>query len=157
MPNTPKPAVDLKYNVVKDDGAIEKKDLPFMMGLVGPYSGHRDDGKLSQRRFHEIRKDNFDEVMKAIDPQLTLDVKNKLSDEGEEIQVRLRFESIADFKDPTRIAAQVPGLRHLLEQRERITNALARMDRHDTDELVKELLADPRLSEAGGTTDGGDS
>jgi len=132
-----KPPVDLQY-VVATDGATERKSMKYVMGVMAGLSGHRQDAALSERSFEEVHKGNFDKTMEKIAPELRYHVKNTLDDDGTEVPVDLRFRSMADF-EPARIAAQIPSLKHLLEERERVIRALGRVAR--SDQLAK-VIAD---------------
>jgi type VI secretion system protein ImpB len=116
-----KPHVHITYKV-EDGGLDPLKELPFVMGVIGDYSGNPTEprDRLADRRFIEIDRDNFDEVMDRLKPELNFRVDNLLQpDDDSEIPVNLEFKGMEDFS-PARVAQQVPPLRELLEIREKL-------------------------------------
>ena len=61
---------------------------------------------LADRKFIQIDRDNFNDVMASMTPGLKLKVDNKLADDGSEMAVELKFDSMDDF-EPARVAEQV--------------------------------------------------
>lgn len=118
------PRVQITYDV-ETGGAIETKELPFVMGVLGDFTGHPAEplARLKDRKFVEVTPDNFDDVLKSMKPHLQLKVDNVLA-EGEEksrLGVELKFESLDDFA-PDRVAQQVDPLRKLLELRQQLAD-----------------------------------
>lgn len=116
------PRVQLTYDVEIGD-AIEQKELPFVMGVVGDFSGQSEvpQPKLKDKKFVNVDVDNFNEVMAAIEPRATYRVQNKLSDERGEFAVDMRFRSMEDFR-PESVVQQVEPLRKLVEARARLAD-----------------------------------
>lgn len=118
------PRVQITYDVQVGD-AIELKELPFVMGVLGDFTGHPVDPlpKLKERKFVEIDPDNFDKVLEAMKPHLNLSVKNLLSDDPDagNLKLDLTFKSMDDF-EPGSIAKQVPPLKELLDLRTRLSD-----------------------------------
>lgn len=116
------PRVNITYDV-EVGGAIEKKELPFVMGVLGDFSGQPVEPleKLKDRKFVEVTPDNFDQVLSSMKPHLAFTVENKLSDEGGKIAVDISFESLEDFQ-PDRVAQQVDPIRKLLELRSQLAD-----------------------------------
>ncbi len=116
------PRVQITYDIEVGD-AIETKELPFALGVMGDYSGNRKEPleKLKDRKFVQIDKDNFDEVLKGMAPRLTLQVENKLKDDDSQIAVELNFEKLDDF-EPGRLVNQIDPLRQLLEIRGKLSD-----------------------------------
>jgi type VI secretion system protein ImpB len=116
------PRVNITYDV-EVGGAVEKKELPFVMGVLGDLSGQPVEPleKLKDRKFVEVTPDNFDQVLSSMKPHLAFTVENKLSDEGGKIAVDLSFESLEDFQ-PDRVAQQVEPIRKLLELRSQLAD-----------------------------------
>lgn len=122
-----KPRVHITYEV-ETEGATVKKDLPFVVGVMGDFSGDPT-GKLKpfrDRDFISIDRDNFNDVLKRMTPGLNIRVDNTLKGEGE-MGVQLKFESLDDF-EPARVANQVEPLRKLLETREQLKEILTKVD-----------------------------
>ncbi|WP_137938697.1 type VI secretion system contractile sheath small subunit [Chitinivorax sp. B] len=116
------PRVQLTYDVEIGD-AIEQKELPFVMGVVGDFSGQSEvsQPKLKDKKFVNVDVDNFNEVMAAIEPRAAYRVQNKLSDERGEFAVDMRFRSMEDFR-PESVVQQVEPLRKLVEARARLAD-----------------------------------
>ena len=118
------PRVQLTYDVEVGD-AIEQKELPFVVGVLGDFTGKQDPDKplprLKERKFVNVDLDNFDEVLKGVAPRASYRVKNKLSREGGEFAVNLRFERFEDFR-PEAVVQQVEPLRKLLEARTKLSD-----------------------------------
>ncbi len=136
-----KPRVHISFEV-ETNGAQQVKELPFVVGVMGDFSG--DPTKplkpLRDRGFVQIDRDNFDKVMASMNPGLKLTVENKLAADGSEMKVDLAFNSIEDF-DPAKIAAQVPALKSLLETRAKLRDLLVKADRSgELEELLEQVL-----------------
>lgn len=118
------PRVQLTYDVEIGD-AIERKELPFVTGVLGDFSGKADpdhpQAKLKDRKFVSVDLDNFDEVMKGLAPKASYRVKNRLSEAGGEFAVNLEFEEMDDFR-PEAVVRQVEPLRRLLEARTKLSD-----------------------------------
>jgi type VI secretion system protein ImpB len=118
------PRVRLTYDVEVGD-AIEQKEIPFAVGVLGDFTGKPDPDKpqprLKDRKFVKVDLDNFDDVMKGMAPQATYRVKNKLSDAGGELSVNLAFAQLDDFR-PEAVVRQVEPLRKLLEARTKLSD-----------------------------------
>jgi len=133
-----KPRVHITYDV-ETGGAAVKKELPFVVGVMGDFSGNPTQAlkPLKDRKFTQIDRDNFGEVMSKIAPELNMKVANTLSKEGGEMSVTLKFNSMEDF-EPGRIVQQVEPLRKLLETRNKLTDLLSKADRSEKLETILE-------------------
>ncbi|WP_332670525.1 type VI secretion system contractile sheath small subunit [Aromatoleum sp.] len=143
------PRVQITYDVELGE-AIETKELPFVLGVLGDYSGHgsRDLPKLKERRFVQIDRDNFDEVLKGIGPRLEMRVANRLRDDDSQLGVELEFNALADF-EPQNVVRQIEPLRRLLEARERLAELRNKMVANDRlEELLDEVLRDTERLQA---------
>jgi type VI secretion system protein ImpB len=125
------PRVHITYDVEIGD-AIEMKELPFVMGVLADLSGKPDEPlpRLRDRKFVEIDRDNFNEVMKGMKPRLAFRVDNQLTDDDTKLGVELRFQNIDDFS-PERVAEQVEPLKKLIEVRQQLKGLLAKTDGND--------------------------
>ena len=135
------PRVQITYDVEKD-GAIEKKELPFVAGVIGDFSGHpaKPPGKLKERKFVNVDKDNFNEVLKGMGPRLEMQVDNKLSNDGSKLAVTLEFNNLADF-EPEQVVDKVEPLKKLLEARQKLSDLRNKMAGNDKfEDLLKEVL-----------------
>lgn len=135
------PRVQITYDV-ETGNAIEKKELPLVMGILSDLSGATPNpDKLNERRFVEIDSDNFNQVLKSINPSVTVNVKNTLSGGNSPLSAKLTFESIEDF-DPVNVVNKVDSLKVLFGARERLRDLLTKLDGNDKlDELLKQVLA----------------
>ncbi|MBX2809315.1 MAG: type VI secretion system contractile sheath small subunit [Cellvibrionaceae bacterium] len=135
-----KPRVHISYDV-ETEGAVIKKELPFVVGVMGDFSGDSTVPlkPLKDRRFVQIDRDNFDEVLKSMTPGLTIKVKNTLKDDGSEFSVDLKFESMKDF-EPAAIVDQVEPLRKLLETRNKLRDLSTKADRSEELESILERV-----------------
>lgn len=135
-----RPRVHITYDV-ETEGAEVVKELPFVVGVVGDFSGDptKELRPFGERRFIQIDRDNFDEVMQRMAPGLHLTVPNTLAGGDAEMSVALAFNSIEDF-EPGRIVDQVPALRALLETRNRLRDLMTKADRSEDLELLLERI-----------------
>jgi type VI secretion system protein ImpB len=126
-----KPRVHITYEV-ETDGAQVVKELPFVVGVMGDFSGSPTEPlkPLKDRKFVNIDRDNFDEILRKMTPGLDFRVENTLAGDGSEMAVKLKFSSMEDF-EPGRIVEQVEPLRKLLETRNRLRDLLSAADRAD--------------------------
>ena len=135
------PRVQISYDV-ETGGAIEMKELPFVMGVLGDFSGQPVEplAKLKERKFVDITLDNFDEVLSSMKPHLTLGVENKLSDDPNagKLAVDLKFESLDDFS-PDAVARQIKPLKELLDLRTKLADLRGALG---TNEKLDSVLAD---------------
>jgi type VI secretion system protein ImpB len=124
-----KPRVHLRYDVEIGD-ATEKRELPFVMGVIGDFSGKPTAQlkPLDERKFVNIDRDNINQVLKQMTPGLAFDVPNALADDGSMMKVSLKFESMDDF-DPARVANQIEPLKKLLAIRTKLNELISKADR----------------------------
>jgi type VI secretion system protein ImpB len=137
------PRVQITYDVEIGD-AIENKELPFVLGVVGDYSGQpaKPLPKLKDRKFVQIDRDNFDDVLSGMAPRLAMQVDNKLTDDDSQLSVELNFEQLADF-EPQNVVKQVEPLRQLLEARQRLSDLRNKMLGNDKlEELLDNVVRD---------------
>jgi type VI secretion system protein ImpB len=136
-----KPRVHISYEV-ETGGAMVQKELPFVVGVMGDFSGNPTEElkPLRDRKFVQIDRDNFDEVMDRMKPGLNIKVENTLAGDGSEMAVDLKFSSMDDFS-PGNVARQVEPLNKLLETREKLKDLLTKVDRsEDLEELLEKVL-----------------
>src|SRR5947207_260990 len=136
-----KPRVHIKYEVETEGAAVEK-ELPFVVGVLGDFSGNPTVPlkPLKDRNFIQIDRDNFNEVMARMTPGVNLKVENTLKGDGSEMGVQLKFNSIEDF-EPVQVVKQVEPLRKLLETRDKLRDLLSKVDRSDDlESLLEQVL-----------------
>ena len=133
-----KPRVHITYDV-ETNGAVAEKEIPFVMGVMGDYSGDNVDTKkaLKDRKFSQIDRDNFNDVMSNAAPQLNMKVDNTLEGNGTQMQVNLDFKSMEDF-EPHKIVENVEPLKKLLETRNKLRDLLTKADRSEKLESILE-------------------
>lgn len=152
-----KPRVHITYDV-ETEGSMVQKELPFVMAVMGDYTGNASAPQkaLKDRKFVQIDRDNFNDVMSRIGPAMTAKVDNTLTGDGQ-IGVNLKFNSLDDF-EPGKIVEQIEPLKKLLETRNKLKDLLAKADSSDkleslleqilqNDEDVKKLAGDLGVSE----------
>lgn len=137
------PRVHITYDV-ETGGAIELKELPFVVGVLGDFTGQPTEPlpKLKERKFVEVNPDNFDSVLEGMKPHLSFAVENKLSDEPDaaNLKVNLNFKSMDDF-EPENVAKQVPPLKQLLDLRTRLSDLRGSLQGNDKlEELLLEAV-----------------
>src|SRR5258708_1345570 len=152
------PRVHITYDV-ETGGAIEKRDIPFVVGVFADLSGQPEEAlpnlKGAKGKFVEIDRDTFGKVMSGIGPRLSFKVDNCLSNDDTLLGVELRFKSMDDFQ-PAAIAKQVPALRKLLDARNALNNIRASLVGNDRlESLLQEVLTNTealqRISAESGT------
>ncbi|MDZ4850395.1 MAG: type VI secretion system contractile sheath small subunit [Pirellulaceae bacterium] len=124
-----KPRVHIEYKV-ETGNATEKKHLPFLMGVVGDFSGNKptsDLKPLRDRKFVNIDRDNINDVLKSMTPGLNLEVENTLAGDGSMMKVNLKFESMEDFS-PGKVAEQVTPIKKLLDVRNQLKDLRSKID-----------------------------
>jgi len=133
-----KPRVHITYDV-ETGGAEQTKELPFVVGVMGDYSGDNAENKksLKERKFVSIDRDNFNQVMGNVNPKLTMKVENTLAGDDSEMAVDLDFKSMDDFH-PTSIVNQVEPLKQLLEARNKLRDLMSKADRSEQLEGILE-------------------
>ncbi len=149
------PRVQITYDVQVGD-AIEKRDLPFVVGVLADLSGMptKPLPPIAKRKFVAIDRDNVNDVMKKIGPRLAFKVPNRLNEDDTKINVELNFESMDDFQ-PARIAQQVTPLRKLLELRTSLANLRASLIGNEKlDNLLQEVIQNQELLRQAGAEAG---
>ena len=144
-----KPHVHITYDVEIGD-AREVKELPFVMGVMGDFSGNplTPLAPLTDRKFIQIDRDNFNEVMARIAPELNIRVENTMLDDGSELALQLKFKSMDDL-EPVNLINQVEPLRKIFETRNKLNELLMYADQsRDLENAMNEVL---KNSEAQGT------
>ena len=135
------PRVQMTYDVEIGD-AIENKELPLVVGVVGDFGGNSEvpQKRLKERSFVGIDRDNFDEVMKGIEPRAAYRVQNELTGEGGQFAVDLTFRSMDDFR-PEAVVNQVEPLRKLLEARTKLADLRNKLAGNDKlEDLLNDVL-----------------
>jgi len=136
------PRVHITYDV-ETGGAIQMKELPFVLGVLSDLSGKPEEPlpKLKDRKLIEIDRDNFNSVLKSMKPRLAYKVDNKLKNDGTQMGVELKFSHIDDF-EPEQVVNQVEPLKKLLEVRRELFELLAKTDGNDRlSERLQEIIS----------------
>lgn len=135
------PRVQMTYDVEIGD-AIEQKELPFVAGVIGDFSGASevDKKRLKDRKFVSVDNDNFDEMLAAIEPRAVFRVANELSAQGGEFAVDMKFKSMSDFR-PESVVQQVEPLKQLLEARTRLADLRNKLAGNDKlEDILNDVL-----------------
>ncbi len=131
------PRVSISYDTTEESGKKSKHSLPFVIGAMGNYSGHKHKKvkKLKNSKFVSVTKQNFDKVVESVEPELQIKVDNKLNDNTPMISTNITFKSMDDF-NPGNLAYNVPQLRELMEAREKLSSLKDMIDSNDKLEQV---------------------
>jgi len=141
-----KPRVHIKYQVATG-GAQLKVDLPFVVGVMGDFSGigGATDAagnlkSLDERNFTQIDRNNFDDVLRKLNPKVKVEVENVTGIGGDTLTQELNFKSMSDF-DPTAVAKQIPVLKKLLDTRAKLRDYIGKVDKSkDLEALLEKVL-----------------
>jgi len=144
------PRVQITYDV-EIGGAIELKELPFVVGVLGDLTGQPEKPlpRLKDRKFVEVNPDNFDTVLEGMKPHLSFSVENKLSEESDaaNLKVDLKFSKLEDF-EPQNVARQVKPLKELLDLRTRLSDLRGSLQGNDKlEELLLETVGNTEKME----------
>jgi type VI secretion system protein ImpB len=136
------PRVQITYDV-EVGGAIELKELPFVLGVMGDFVGKPEEPlpAFKNRKFVEIDPDNFNQVLAGMKPRLAYTVDNKLQDDGSKMGIELKFNSIEDF-EPDNVVQQVEPLRKLVEARQKLADLRSKMDGNEKlESMLEDVIA----------------
>lgn len=136
-----KPRVHITYDV-ETEGALVKKELPFVIGVTGDFSGHNTEDlkPLKDRRFIQIDRDNYNDILKRMNPKLNINVESTLSDDNSEMQLSLSFKSLDDF-EPAAVVNQVEPLKKLMDTRNKLRDLMTKIDRsEDLENILEDVL-----------------
>ncbi len=140
--NTRKPRVHITYDV-EENGAVAKKEIPFVVGVLGDLSGNNPAQKpksFKDRKFINVDSESFDQVLTNMAPGVRYKVENTLKGDGSEMAVDLKFNSMADF-EPAAIADQVEPVKKLIDARNKLRDILAKADiSEDLEGKLEEIL-----------------
>lgn len=143
-----KPRVHITYEV-ETDGTLEEKELPFVVGVMGDYSGNHPGTpkeSLKEREFIQIDPENFDSVMRQIKPGLNMKVENKIDSDGSDMTVNLNFDGIDDF-GPDQIVQKIPELKALLDTRNKLKDLANKSDVSDElESILEDVLTNTDIS-----------
>ncbi|MBL8793330.1 MAG: type VI secretion system contractile sheath small subunit [Planctomycetia bacterium] len=136
-----KPRVHITYQV-ETEGAMVEKELPFVVGVLGDFSGNPTQPlkPLKDRKFIQIDRDNFNDVMARMTPGLNIRVENTLQGDGSELALQMKFNSMEDF-EPGQVIQQIEPLRKLLETRNKLRDLQTKVDRSEgLESLLEQVL-----------------
>ena len=137
------PRVQITYDV-ETGGAIEKKELPLVVGIMADLSGaNAPADALKERKFIDLDRDNFGAVMQAVAPSFKSSVANKLQPEGVNVPVELTFSSLDDFS-PSSLIKSIPDLAKLMTVRQKLNDLLAKLDGNEAlDDVLLDVVSKP--------------
>ncbi|HWQ11126.1 MAG TPA: type VI secretion system contractile sheath small subunit, partial [Holophaga sp.] len=149
----PKERVNITYKPETGD-AQEEVELPLKLLVMSDFTLKQDNRRIEDREPIGIDKDNFNDVLRAQNLDLKMNVPDMLSQKTEggeagEMAVDLKLETLDDFK-PDAIVQHVPELKKLMELREALKSVKAPLGnipefRKRVQELVKDEGARERL------------
>jgi type VI secretion system protein ImpB len=144
------PRVQIEYEVQVGD-AIEIKEIPFVMGVLGDFAGQpvEEQARLKDRKFVEVNPDNFDDVLASMKPHLAYSVENKLSEDPDapKLKVDLNFRSMDDFS-PEAVARQVTPIKKLLDLRTKLSDLRGTLQTNEKlDEVLQDVVSNPEKLE----------
>ncbi len=137
------PRVQITYDV-EVGGAIELKELPFVIGVMGDFVGKSEDPlpAIKNRKFVELDPDNFNQVLAGMKPRVAFTVDNKMQDDGSKVGVDLKFNNIEDF-EPDNVVQQVEPLRKLVEARQKLSDLRSKMDGNEKlESILNDIIGD---------------
>lgn len=145
------PRVQITYDVEIGD-AIETKELPFVVAVMADLAGDSEPKKYSERKFTQIDKESFDDIMSAMSPSLNLVVDNKMDDKSDKIPVELQFNKLGDF-DPGAFIGQVPKIQEVYQKRRALNALLSEIFVNEEltaalNEMIKDADDDKALQDA---------
>jgi len=114
----PKARVNITLDI-ETNGARQKKELPLKLLLIGDFSKSNSIIPIRNRERININKNNFDQVMAELKPNLNFSIPNIIhyDHNGDSaINISLSFNKFHDFQ-PDHIVTQVPILNKLLAMR----------------------------------------
>ena len=162
-----KPRVHITYDV-ETEGTEVKRELPFVVGVMGDFSGDPTSPlkPLKERSFVQVDRDNFNDVMKSMNVGLNLKVDNTIQDDGSELAIDLKFQSMDDFS-PINIVDQVEPLRKLYETRNKLKELQTKIERSDelqdvledvlqSTENLQQVANDLGIGASGSSEEGGE-
>lgn len=135
------PRVQITYDVEIGD-AIEVKELPFVVGVLADLSAKRAEPlpKMKDRKFVEIDRDNFNDVLGSCAPRVAFQVPNRLKDDDSKLNCELTFSEMDDF-EPISVIKQIKPLAKLFEARQRLNDLLGKLDGNDElDSLLSDII-----------------
>ena len=137
------PRVQITYDV-EVGGAIELKELPFVVGVMGDFVGKPEEAlpAIKNRKFVEIDPDNFNQVLAGMKPRVAFSVDNKMQNDGSKVGVDLKFNNIEDF-EPDNVVQQIEPLRKLVEARQKLSDLRSKMDGNDKlESMLNDIIGD---------------
>jgi type VI secretion system protein ImpB len=146
------PRVHITYEV-ETNGAMVQKEIPFVIGVLSDLSGQPAESlpRLKDRKFTELDRDNFDDVLKSMKPRVAMYVENTLKGDGSEMAVELNFQKLADFR-PENVVRQVEPLAKLQQVRNQLKDMLGRLEGNDRlDELLNAIVDNSSVRDKLGT------
>ena len=152
-----KPRVHITYEV-ETEGAMVQKELPFVVGVLGDFSGDPTSPlkPLKDRKFVQIDRDNFNDIMARMTPGLQMKVDNTLEGDGSQMSVDLKFSSMDDF-EPAKVVEQVEPLKKLMDTRNKLRDLMTKVDRsEELETLLEDVLQDETKLNALAQDMGGD-
>ena len=151
---SPKERINVTYRPATGDQS-EEIEIPYKVSVIGEFNPNEEKKPVEQKKAIKVNKQNFNDVLKHQNLSLEFSVPNRLSGEGEDLNVKLTIEGMKDFS-PENIVENVDELKKLMQLRQSlialkgplgnvpafrkaIENAIA--DKDERDKLLQELTS----------------
>jgi len=143
----PKARVNITLDV-DTGGARKKLELPMKLLCMGDFSNGKATGRVAERERIEINRDNIEQVMTQLAPEVHYSVPNVIRDDGSEISVDLTFTDFKSFH-PEQVAKKIPELDNLLAMRNLLKDLKSNLldNSNFRKELEKIIKNQPELEE----------
>lgn len=146
------PRVRITYDV-ETGGAIERKELPFIVGIFSDLAGAspNEAKPIGERKFVEIDRDNFNKIMESITPAVNLtgvtnmipkDMRAEGTEDQKELAGLLTFVNIDEF-DPVEVVKRIAPLTDVYNVRSRIRDMQSKMETSSKLNAIAEKLIAP--------------
>jgi type VI secretion system protein ImpB len=111
----PKARVNISLDV-ETYGAKRKVELPHKALVIGDFSMSKAQRRVGEQDRINIDANNIEQVMTDLAPAVNFAVPNKITNDGSEIRIDIKFNNYKSFH-PEQVARQVPELAGLLAMR----------------------------------------
>jgi len=141
LDRTRKPRVHITYQV-EVGGAIENRQIPFVVGVMSDLSGNagKARGELRDGRFVNVDSGSFNDVLGKINPGLEINVPNTIAGDASKLGVKLEFKKMDDFL-PENLVKKIPELNALQDAREKLHQLSVKVNAsHKLEKLIEDVV-----------------
>ena len=111
----PNSRINIELSIKGSESGV-KTELPLKLLFLGDYSGKKNTQEISKRKRIPVNKNNFDNVLKHLEPKVDITVSNKIKNNGSTLRASIPIRSLESFQ-PLSIVREVPQLNNLLAMR----------------------------------------